>query len=431
MIKLKHIFEQSGKEKPKQILFITDYDVNKNWHVFRRLTRSRDITGIFRYFKEEDSSEMVNLLHYNIATNFDFVIVQISNLKDLDSNIAIQNYKRAIRICKEYGVPIIIVAPPYPKFAKDLDRNKDLVYFERIDAWLHGVDTSDVMMIDLSSLDDDVYFGKNGIDLSKIGNDVVYDDLIDIINTYSEQPEEEEPKIIEPEEPEEEPKIKSKPIILKQLLKGHVVIVGNVKEEAEINIQYMIDYMNKRGITDPVAQIGILSVIGKESGFIPQSENCYDTTPNSKIRVYFGDRLQDYETPEKLNDLKKDCKKFFDVVYGKDAKDKLGWDTGNDNVGDGFLYRGRGFNQLTFKTNYRTYGQKIGKNLEADPDLVNDPEIAAEVAVEFFTKGKSIPEFDSILDAVTYFTNLNSGGDANSRNHESAQQYSKLFKIEP
>ena len=55
MIKLKHILEQRGNEHPKQILFITDYDINRNWHVFRRLLRSQNITGIFRYYKEEDS----------------------------------------------------------------------------------------------------------------------------------------------------------------------------------------------------------------------------------------------------------------------------------------------------------------------------------------------------------------------------------------
>lgn len=421
MIKLKHIFEQSGKEQPKQILFITDYDVNKNWHVFRRLTRSRDITGIFRYFKEEDSSEMVNLLHYNIATNFDFVIIQISNLRDSNSNFAIQNYKRAIRICREYNVPIIIIAPPYPKFAKDLDQNKDLVYFERIDAWLHGVDTSDVMMVDLSSLDDDVYFGKNGIDLSKSGNDVVYDELINIIDTYSEKPEEEpiEPEE-EPIEPEEEPEIKSKPIILKQLLKGHVEIVGNVTQEQRENIELVIQYMNNSGITDPVAQIGILSVIGKETGFIPRSEDSYSTTPNDRIRSKFS-RTNALSDPD-LDALKQDDEDFFNFVYGGRFENA---------PNEGYLYRGRGFNQLTFKSNYRIYGAKIGKNLVADPDLVNNADIAAAVAVEFFTKGRSIPEFDSILDAVTYFTNLNGGGSADAENHGRAQEWSKKFKIVP
>jgi len=379
MIKLKHILEQRGNEHPKQILFITDYDINRNWHVFRRLLRSQNITGIFRYYKEEDSSEMVNLLHYNITKSYDFVILQISGLKDKNSNLAIQNYKRAIRLCQDNDVPLIIVAPPYPKFAKELDRNKDLLYFERIDAWLHGVESDNLMMIDLSELDDDVYFAKNGIDLSKTGNDVIYQELIQLIDSYSEEPEEIEPVIEPEEEPEEEPK----PIILKQLLKGHVEIVGNVTREQEDNIKLMIQYMNDSDITDPVAQIGILSVIGKES---------------------------DYDED------------FFNFVYGGRFENE------DD---EGYLYRGRGFNQLTFKSNYRIYGKKVRKNLVADPDLVNEPDIAAAVAVEFFTKGAPVPEFKSISDAVTYFTNLNAGGEADSENHGSAQRYSKLFKIVP
>jgi predicted chitinase len=416
MIKLKHILEQRGNEHPKQILFITDYDINRNWHVFRRLLRSQNITGIFRYYKEEDSSEMVNLLHYNITKSYDFVILQISGLKDKNSNLAIQNYKRAIRLCQDNDVPLIIVAPPYPKFAKELDRNKDLLYFERIDAWLHGVESDNLMMIDLSELDDDVYFAKNGIDLSKTGNDVIYQELIQLIDSYSEEPEEIEPVIEPEEEPEEEPK----PIILKQLLKGHVEIVGNVTREQEDNIKLMIQYMNDSDITDPVAQIGILSVIGKESDYVPQTEIGYGGTPNSRIREKFGNRVPSDD--DELDELKSDDEKFFNAVYGGRFENE------DD---EGYLYRGRGFNQLTFKSNYRIYGKKVRKNLVADPDLVNEPDIAAAVAVEFFTKGAPVPEFKSISDAVTYFTNLNAGGEADSENHGSAQRYSKLFKIVP
>lgn len=413
MIKLKNILEQRGNERPINILYITDYDINHNWHVYRRLLRKKNITGTFKAYKDEDSSEMINLLHYHIADSYDFVIVQLSNLKD-SINTAIQNYKRAIRICDEFDIPLIIVAPPYPKFAKHLDKDKDLIYFERIDAWLHSHETNDVMMIDLSELDDDAYFTKDGLQLNKVGNDIIFQELLQVINIHDLDIEEPEA------EPEEETEEEPKPIILKQLLKGHVAIIGNVTSEQEDNIKLMIRYMNESGITDPIAQIGILAVIGKESNYIPQTENSYSNTSNDRIRSKFSKTRT--LTDQELDDLKQDDEDFFNFVYGNR------FENGPD---EGYLYRGRGFNQLTFKSNYRTYGSKIGENLVSDPDLVNDPDNAAAIAIEFFTKGRSVPKFESISKAVTYFTNLNAGGQADRENHGSAQEFSKLFKIVP
>jgi hypothetical protein len=54
---------------------------------------------------------------------------------------------------------------------------------------------------------------------------------------------------------------------------------------------------------------------------------------------------------------------------------------------DGYKYRGRGFNQLTFRGSYKSIGDKIGVNLVANPDLVNSPDVAAKVMIEFL-KGR-------------------------------------------
>jgi hypothetical protein len=54
-------------------------------------------------------------------------------------------------------------------------------------------------------------------------------------------------------------------------------------------------------------------------------------------------------------------------------------DLGNTVAGDGARYCGRGYIQLTGRANYRSYGAKIGVDLEGNPDLAMDPSIAAEV----------------------------------------------------
>lgn len=47
--------------------------------------------------------------------------------------------------------------------------------------------------------------------------------------------------------------------------------------------------------------------------------------------------------------------------------------------GDGQLYEGRGFIQLTGRANYERYGRLLGVPLLREPDLALDPEVAAEV----------------------------------------------------
>lgn len=59
-------------------------------------------------------------------------------------------------------------------------------------------------------------------------------------------------------------------------------------------------------------------------------------------------------------------------------------DLGNTQPGDGPRYKGRGLIQLTGRANYRSYGQALGVNLEAYPDLALDPVISAKVFARYF-----------------------------------------------
>ncbi|MFP5502161.1 MAG: glycoside hydrolase family 19 protein [Candidatus Sericytochromatia bacterium] len=59
-------------------------------------------------------------------------------------------------------------------------------------------------------------------------------------------------------------------------------------------------------------------------------------------------------------------------------------DLGNTRPGDGVRYKGRGFIQLTGRANYRSYGAKLGVDLERNPDLALDPKVSAEVLVRYF-----------------------------------------------
>jgi putative chitinase len=57
--------------------------------------------------------------------------------------------------------------------------------------------------------------------------------------------------------------------------------------------------------------------------------------------------------------------------------------------GEGEKYRGRGFVQLTGKSNYAVHGKKIGEDLVNNPDLANDSAIAAKLLANFLKANES------------------------------------------
>ncbi len=77
----------------------------------------------------------------------------------------------------------------------------------------------------------------------------------------------------------------------------------------------------------------------------------------------------------------------FNTTPGRHPFDKYDnrHDLGNQGPPDGERYKGRGFIQLTGRANYRTFGNAIGlrDQLLVEPDLANDPDIAAKLLASF------------------------------------------------
>lgn len=83
-------------------------------------------------------------------------------------------------------------------------------------------------------------------------------------------------------------------------------------------------------------------------------------------------------------------------VYGMRA------DLGNTQVGDGYLYRGRGLPQLTGRGRYAFVGQQLGIDLVGNPDRMLDLEISATVLVRgllggWFTR-KKLSDYDDLVN---------------------------------
>lgn len=61
---------------------------------------------------------------------------------------------------------------------------------------------------------------------------------------------------------------------------------------------------------------------------------------------------------------------------------------GDETSGDGWLFRGSGYKQLTGRANYRAIGAIVGMELEIHPELARDPVGAAKVAFAFWDANK-------------------------------------------
>ena len=107
---------------------------------------------------------------------------------------------------------------------------------------------------------------------------------------------------------------------------------------------------------------------------------------------------------------------FYDHIYGYKRSDAPGGKYGNNSAGDGWNYRGRGMNQVTFKRGYENYGEKVNLDLVGNPELLNDADVAATVAVIFLTgvlRGtmrKEPNNFTSLEEAIEATTTANYGG---------------------
>lgn len=103
-------------------------------------------------------------------------------------------------------------------------------------------------------------------------------------------------------------------------------------------------------------------------------------------------------------------------------------DLGNNESGDGKAYRGRGFIQLTGRDNYRRYGDRIGVDLIARPELANDPEVAAHLLAVFIKdREQELQQAVQQGDLVAARRLVNGGSHGLGRFHEAIESGRRLM----
>ena len=193
------------------------------------------------------------------------------------------------------------------------------------------------------------------------------------------------------------------------------------------------------------AQANVMANVEKESNFKPRSEELGKYSAKTLYKLYGppgavdgqpvgGKNKVRFNTMEEAQAVvSKGPEAVGDVIYGGRM--------GNTAPGDGFKYRGRGFIQITGKENYDKIGKSIGVDLVNNPDLANDPEIAAKIIPAFFKlrikKPEDLENIDKVNAAVgsaseeskqkrktlaaAYANELNTGGQINAASTENRE----------
>ena len=182
--------------------------------------------------------------------------------------------------------------------------------------------------------------------------------------------------------------------------------VANLKPNAKEGLNALIIAMNKAGIVDHKEQAMFLAQVDHESaGFMKLSELKY--TPDNVWRQR-GSTLSKFGiTLEKVREDSKS--KGLDYMYEYMYLDKYreaGFKIGNTSDGDGIKYKGRGYLQLTGKSQYSTSSKSLSLDLVGNPELAATPEVAAKIAIDFWFRNKCrTPAQQGNVEAVTRIIN--------------------------
>ena len=177
-----------------------------------------------------------------------------------------------------------------------------------------------------------------------------------------------------------------------------------MKSNQKKNAKIIVAALNKEGITNPYIVRAILAVIGKETYWDNQPENLnYSKERLPEVWSVFsktGKRVKKGQGKYNYNNLatqyERNPEKLANFVYQEMRNPKspyFRWPKkkdrryGNTSPGDGYKYRGAGFNQITFKGQYKTLQNITGIDLiTRGAEGLVDPNESARVAAIFFKR---------------------------------------------
>jgi putative chitinase len=181
--------------------------------------------------------------------------------------------------------------------------------------------------------------------------------------------------------------------------------VCDVKFAKEINdkvsqdgINALKDACKQLGITTPTAIASVLGIAGGESRWKIVNEN-FNYQAARLLQVFPSVFKGDLELANKYAGNPNNSLPEF--LYGSNTSKGKG--LGNTQPGDGAKFIGRGYIQITGRSNYARYGKLLAdkgllpssNSLVDNPELLQDKKIAALVSVIYFVDRVKVPQTDS------------------------------------
>ncbi|MDR7151536.1 putative chitinase [Hydrogenophaga palleronii] len=164
----------------------------------------------------------------------------------------------------------------------------------------------------------------------------------------------------------------------------------------------------RSGITDPKELSNFMGQVQHESANFKRLEENLNYSAE-RLSAAFGDR--NGLTPEKaqaiasIADPHERQKAIGEQLYGGAMGRKA---LGNTEPGDGYQFRGRGYIQLTGRSNYSAYGKKLGLDLISEPHLASVETHAEDIAIRYW-KDRVQPQKDASTDVQIAGSIINTG----------------------
>lgn len=167
---------------------------------------------------------------------------------------------------------------------------------------------------------------------------------------------------------------------------------------------HVTEAMQMFGINTPKRQAHFIAQIGTESGGFRSVQESLNYSVSGL--AIFGSRLTSAQREQlgrkpgepALSPQRQEA--IADLVYGGRY--------GNNLNGDGWLYRGRGLKQITFKDNYAACGKALGLNLISEPSLLTQDRYAA-LSAGWFWNANGCNAFADASDVVGLTKRINGG----------------------
>ncbi len=154
------------------------------------------------------------------------------------------------------------------------------------------------------------------------------------------------------------------------------------------------------GITSPRELANFMAQVTHESRDLTRLEEGFRYTKSISqipVRSAMREGAEALESA-RLEALQGKPEKLAELMYGGRM--------GNDEPGDGYKYRGRGYIQLTGKENYEKAGEALGLDLKNHPELASEPRNASRIATWYWNE--RVPERSQ--ENVTAATRAINGG---------------------